>query len=59
MTHAQSVIGENPIAMENENCTQIAKNIKVAKLLPNPAHEEKASKGSEPAFIGKIVTQTA
>ena len=28
MTHAQSVIGENPIAMENENCTQIAKKIK-------------------------------
>jgi len=37
----------------------LAKDIKVAKLLPNPAHEAKESEGSEPAFIGKIVTQTA
>lgn len=35
----------------------LAKDIKVAKLLPNPAHEENES--SEPAFIGKIVTQAA
>ena len=37
----------------------LAKDLKVAKLLPNPAHEEKENKGNEPAFIGKIVTQAA
>ena len=35
----------------------LAKDIKIAKLPANPAHTE--SEDVEPAFIGKIVTQTA
>jgi hypothetical protein len=34
---------------------RIAKDIKVAKLIPNPDNNEKDA----PAFIGKIITQPA
>jgi len=36
----------------------LAKDIKVAQLIPNPAHEED-KESTEPVFIGKIVTQAA
>ncbi|MGK0180461.1 MAG: fatty-acid desaturase, partial [Nitrospinales bacterium] len=36
----------------------LAKDIKVAQLIPNPAHEEDNA-STEPAFIGKMVTQAA
>ena len=36
----------------------LAKDIKVAQLIPNPAREEDNT-SAEPAFIGKIVTQAA
>jgi hypothetical protein len=36
----------------------LAKNIKVAQLIPNPSHE-KENVSTEPAFIGKMVIQAA